>query len=146
MMRSTIGIVYDIVRNGHWLTPATGRAESTRRCTILLLDGRTHCPSIFMAAADLHDAARLASGLYTLLALEFILLAARELHGREHAAAAPLILAGSIGFLFHAHEAQPMLAALTAHTAAYWAADAYGHVVRVWPRLIFGTALALGFL
>jgi 4-amino-4-deoxy-L-arabinose transferase-like glycosyltransferase len=93
----------------------------------------------------LHDAARLASGLYTLLALEFILLAGRELHGREQAAAAPLILAGSIGFLFHAHEAQPMLAALTAHTAAYWA-------LILLPRrphyaaTIFGLALALGFL
>lgn len=50
----------------------------------------------------------------------FIYLAARELHGREQAPAAPLLLAGSIGFLFHAHEAQPMLATLTAHTAAYW--------------------------
>ena len=76
---------------------------------------------LFSWLLPIHDAARLASGLFTLLALEFILLAARERHGRDHAAAAPLILAGSLGFLFHAHEAQPMLAALTAHTAAYWA-------------------------
>ena len=74
-----------------------------------------------------HDAARRASGLFTLLALAFILLAARELHGRDHAAAGPLILAGSIGFLFHAHEAQPMLAALTANTAAFCAVS-YTHL------------------
>ena len=79
------------------------------------------------------------------MALEFILLAARERHGRDHAAAAPLILAGSLGFLFHAHEAQPMLAALTAHTAAYWA-------VTLMPRrpyystVVLGGAIALGFL
>jgi 4-amino-4-deoxy-L-arabinose transferase-like glycosyltransferase len=139
----SIGIAYDLVSRGNWLT--------------LQLAGQAHpdAPLYYWTAAltahlfswllPLHDAARLASGLYTLLALEFILLAARELDGRENAAAAPLILAGSIGFLFHAHEAQPMLAALTAHTAAYWA-------LALLPRrphfatLIFGVALALGFL
>lgn len=68
-----------------------------------------------------HSAARLASALSTLLSLQFILLAARELNGKTIAPAAPLILAGSIGFLYHAHEAQPMLLALAAHSATYWA-------------------------
>ncbi|MDR3221621.1 MAG: hypothetical protein LBU46_06410 [Candidatus Accumulibacter sp.] len=115
----SIGIAHDIIENGNWL--------------ILQLAGRVYpdAPLYYWFAASVgklfswlmpfHDAARMASGVFTLLALEFILLAARELHGRPNAAAAPLILAGSIGFLFHAHEAQPMLLALTAHTAAYWA-------------------------
>ncbi len=92
-----------------------------------------------------HDASRLASGLCTLLALEFILLTARELHGKPFSAVAPLILAGSIGFLFHAHEAQPMLAALTAHTAAYWALILMPRRRR-FSALIFATAVALAFL
>ncbi len=139
----TIGIVYDIFSNGDWLTPElAGQAHP-------------HAPFYYWTAAltahlfswllPMHDAARLASGIYTLLALEFILLAARELHGREHAAAAPLILAGSIGFLFHAHEAQPMLAALTAHTAAYWALALLPRRPRQ-ATAVFGAALALGFL
>ena len=139
----TIGIAYDIFSNGNWLTPE--------------LAGQTypHAPFYYWTAAltthlfswllPTHDAARLASGVYTLLALEFILLAARELHGREHAAAAPLILAGSIGFLFHAHEAQPMLTALTAHTAAYWALTLLPRRPRQ-ATAIFGAALALCFL
>ena len=113
----TIGVVHAMVTNGDWLTPA--------------LAGRPYpdAPLYYWVAAvsssllswllPVHDAVRLASGVFTLLALAFILLAARELHGREQAPAAPLLLAGSIGFLFHAHEAQPMLATLTAHTAAY---------------------------
>ncbi len=139
----TIGIAHDIARNGNWL--------------ILQLGGRPYpdAPLYYWLAAAIgqafswllpfHDAARMTSGIFTLLALEFILLAARELHGREHAAAAPLILAGSIGFLFHAHEAQPMLAALAAHAAAYWA-------LALSPRrpllatTVFGGALAFGFL
>ena len=139
----SIGIAYDIFSNGDWLTPElAGQAHP-------------HAPFYYWTAAltahlfswllPVHDAARLASGIYTLLALEFILLAARELHGREHAAAAPLILAGSIGFLFHAHEAQPMLAALTAHTAAYWALTLLPRRPRL-ATIVFGAALALGFL
>ena len=72
--------------------------------------------TIGMTPTDVVSRVLAASGV-----MAFILLAARELHGRDHAAAGPLILAGSIGFLFHAHEAQPMLAALTANTAAFWA-------------------------
>lgn len=139
----SIGIAHDIAEHGNWL--------------LLQLAGRSYpdAPLYYWLAASIgklfswllpfHDAARLTSGMFTLLSLEFILLAARELHGRDHAAAAPLILAGSIGFLFHAHEAQPMLAALTAHTAAYWALA----LMPRQPRLaasVFACAFATGFL
>ena len=138
-----IGIAHDIAQHGNWL--------------ILQLAGRPYpdAPLYYWLAAVMgkafswllpfHDAARMTSGIFTLLALQFILLAARELHGREHAAAAPLILAGSIGFLFHAHEAQPMLVALTAHTAAYWALALLPRLPRL-ASSVFGTALAVGFL
>ncbi|MDR2112350.1 MAG: hypothetical protein LBQ62_04495, partial [Candidatus Accumulibacter sp.] len=139
----SIGIAHDIVKNGNWL--------------ILRLAGRAYpdAPLYYWLAASagrlfswlmpFHDAVRMTSGVFTLLALEFILLAARELHGRPYAAAAPLILAGSIGFLFHAHEAQPMLLALTSHTAAYWAFALLPR--QPWRAIpIFAAALATGFL
>ena len=139
----SIGIAYDIVTNGHWLVPQlAGQVYIDAPLYYWVSACTAH---LFSWLLPFHDAARLASGLFTLLALEFILLAARELYGRERATAAPLILAGSIGFLFHAHEAQPMLAALTAYTAAYWA-------LTLMPRRpgfatsILGFALALGFL
>ena len=139
----SIGIAHDMLSGGHWLMPH--------------LAGQPYpdAPFYYWAAAAFgklfswllpqHEAARLTTGLFTLLALEFILLAARELHGREYAAAAPLILAGSIGFLFHAHEAQPMLAALTAHTAAYWALILLPRRPR-FAATVFAVALALGFM
>ena len=139
----SIGLVYDIVRHGHWLTPQlAGQVYPDAPFYYWTAAVTAH---LFSWLMPIHDAARLASGLFTLLALEFILLAARELHGREHAAAAPLVLAGSIGFLYHAHEAQPMLAALTAHTAAYWSVALLPRRPRL-ATLVFGTALALGFL
>ncbi|MDR0578341.1 MAG: hypothetical protein LBI87_12635 [Candidatus Accumulibacter sp.] len=115
----SIGVAHDMARHGNWLLlQLAGRPypDAPLYHWLAALTGKLFSPLL-----PFHDAARMTSGIFTLLSLEFILLAARELHGREYAAAAPLILAGSIGFLFHAHEAQPMLAALTAHTAAYWA-------------------------
>jgi 4-amino-4-deoxy-L-arabinose transferase-like glycosyltransferase len=139
----SIGIAFDMANSGHWLMPhLAGQSYPDAPLYYWIAAG---FGKLFSWLLPAHDAARLASGLFTLLALEFILLTARELHGKSFAAAAPLILAGSIGFLFHAHEAQPMLAALTAHTAAYWALV----LMPRRPRFacgIFGTALALGFL
>lgn len=139
----TIGIVHEMVTQGHWLTP--GLAGRPYPDAPLYYWVASACAYLFSWLLPLHDAARLASGISTLLALTFILLTARELHGRQHAAAAPLILAGSIGFLFHAHEAQPMLAALTAHTAAYWGLVLLNRRPTQ-GAAIFGLALGLGFL
>ena len=139
----SIGIVHDMLSSGHWLMPhLAGQAYPDAPLYYWVAAG---FGKLFSWLLQEHEAARLASGLFTLLALEFILLAARELHGKDYAAAAPLILAGSIGFLYHAHEAQPMLAALTAHTAVYWA-------LTLLPRrpalasTVYGASVALGFL
>jgi 4-amino-4-deoxy-L-arabinose transferase-like glycosyltransferase len=140
----SIGVAYDIARHhGNWLLlQLAGRPypDAPLYYWIAACAGK-----LFSALMPFHDAARMTSAIFTLLSLEFILLAAREWHGRAHAASAPLILAGSIGFLFHAHEAQPMLVALTAHAAAYWA-------LALLPRrprraaAIFSAAFATGFL
>lgn len=139
----TIGVVHDLVSNGNWLTPSlAGHPYPDAPLYYWVAAASAHLLSWLL---PLHEAARLASGVFTLLALGCTLLAARELHDREQAPAAPLLLAGSIGFLFHAHEAQPMLATLTAHTAAYWG------LTQIDRRPLrgacwFGSALGLGFL
>ncbi|MBK7673421.1 MAG: glycosyltransferase family 39 protein [Candidatus Accumulibacter sp.] len=140
----SIGVVHDILTSGQWLTPSlAGRPypESPLYYWVAAASG-----FLWSWLLPLHEGARLASGLFTLLALGFILLAARELHGREQAPAAPLLLAGSIGFLFHAHEAQPMLATLTAHTAAYWGLTQFLGKRPRHGATCFGAALGLSFL
>lgn len=139
----TIGVVHGILANGDWL--ALSLAGSPYPDAPLYYWMAAACSHLFSWLLPLHEGARLASGACTLLALTFSLLAARELHGREQAPAAPLLLAGSIGFLFHAHEAQPMLAALTAHTAAYWGLTLLDRRP-LRGACVFGSALGLGFL
>lgn len=73
---------------------------------------------LFNWLLPLHDALRLASGLWTALSLTAIYYAGRELYGQHSAAATPLLLAGSLGLLVRAHEAQPMLVLLTACSLA----------------------------
>jgi 4-amino-4-deoxy-L-arabinose transferase-like glycosyltransferase len=62
-------------------------------------------------------AVRLASTLFAALAGGALWLASRELHGREQAGAAPLLLIGCLGFLVQSHEAQPMMALIAALAA-----------------------------
>lgn len=73
---------------------------------------------LFGGLLPLHDALRLASGVWTALTLTAIYYAGRELYDQHSAAASPLLLAGSLGLLVRAHEAQPMLVLLTAFSMA----------------------------
>ena len=62
----------------------------------------------------MHDALRLASGVWTALTLIALYYAGREWYGQNNAAAAPILLTGSFGLIVRAHEAQPMLVLLAA--------------------------------
>ena len=71
---------------------------------------------------EFHAAARLASGAFMFLAFWMLYAAARRWapaeQGRSVAAAAVLLLLGSVGLIVHAHEALPELASLAAICAA----------------------------
>lgn len=73
---------------------------------------------VFSPFLPTHDAIRLASGFWVAASLAGLYYASREIFGKDFAAAAPMLLAGSLGLIIHAHDAQPVLIALTAHTAA----------------------------
>lgn len=140
---TSFGVVYDMLLRDSWLTPSiAGQAYPHAPLYFWIAAA---CGKLFSWLLPLHDAVRLASGLITFLIFGFTHLAARALHGRDYAVAAPLILAGSIGFLVHAHQTQPMLLTLTAHCAAYWALALLDR--KPWQAaLIFGTSLAVGIL
>lgn len=140
---TAFGVAWDMLQRGSWLTPAiAGQAYPDAPLYYWIAAA---CGKLFSWLLPAHDGIRLASGLFTFVILGFTHLAARALHGREYAVAAPLILAGSIGFLVHAHQTQPMLLTLAAHFAAYWALAMLDR--RPWQAAaIFGAALGLGIL
>ncbi len=61
---------------------------------------------------ELHDGARLASALFTALAIYFIARAAESLYGRPSRTPAALLTLGTLGLVLHAHETQPLIALL----------------------------------
>jgi 4-amino-4-deoxy-L-arabinose transferase-like glycosyltransferase len=92
---------------------------------------------ILGALVPFHNGARLASGLCVLTALWLLY--------RVAGAAAPLLLIGAMGFMVHAHEALPELAALAASCAAY-AVLPRAHERPLAAGALFGAALGLAFL
>lgn len=144
----TIGIAADMLQRGHWLVPHL--ADRPYPDAPLYYWTAALAGTLFSWLLPLHDAIRLASGFWVALTLFLLYRAGREWHSsepapHEFAIASTLAMAGCLGFLVHAHEAQPMLVSLTGHAAAYWA-------LALLPRkpkraaVIFGLALGLGFL
>ena len=124
-----IGTAWHMLSHGDWLSPdLAGRAF--------------HEPPLYYWSAALtgmlfgwllpaHEAIRLASGFWVMLALVSLYYAAREIYGQESAAASPLLLAGCAGLLLHAHDAQPMLIGLAAYGGALGALAAIGRRPRL---------------
>lgn len=111
-----IGVTWSMLQHGDWLAPMlAGQAfnEPPLYYWTAALTGKA-----LGWLLPLHEAIRLASGLWVALALMGLYYAGRELHGEEGAAASPLLLAGSAGLLLHAHDAQPMLVALAAYAGS----------------------------
>lgn len=134
-----IATAWQMLTSGDWLAP--------------MLAGRPfHEPPLYYWSAaisgwlfghllPLHDALRLASGAWVALTLVALYYAGRELHGDQHAAAAPMLLAGSAGLLLHAHDAQPMLVALAAYAGTIGAGALMAR--KPWAAgLFYGLALA----
>ncbi|MDT3736176.1 MAG: glycosyltransferase family 39 protein [Denitratisoma sp.] len=139
-----IGVVYSMLDDGHWLLPRMAGeiwldSPPLYHWTAALLGW------LFGFILPLHDAARLASGLYAGLMILCLAGAARHFIGAEAARGAALVAIGCLGLLVHAHETQPAIAFLAATAAIY-----YG--LALLPQrplrggVVAGAALGLGFL
>jgi len=138
------GIVHQMLNNGQWLIPNLAGEP-------FLEDG----PLYYWIAAgmawigspllELHNGARLASGMLLLLALAFIRLATREFFGRHEGDAAALILLGSLGLLVHAHENLAEIGVLAAHALGLFAL-ALAHRRHVLAGVLLGAAWGTALL
>jgi 4-amino-4-deoxy-L-arabinose transferase-like glycosyltransferase len=132
-----LGDVLDRLENGRslWATPAplyTLVASLLARWTPFGL--------------DIQDSARLASGVFILISLAAIGLAARRLLGRGYGAAATLALMGGFGLLLRAHAFIPETALLAAWAMMLWGLG-WSHAQPKAGGILMGlslTALSLG--
>jgi len=93
----TFGLVWHILETGQWLVPTLGGEPFVEKPPLFFWTAALFAKA-FAWALPVHDAARLASGFSVALTLWFTWLAT----GKRIAAA--LLLAGSLGYLQHAHQ------------------------------------------
>lgn len=114
------GIVHQMLRHGEWLVPSLAGEPFVEDGPLYYWLGAAFA-WLASPVLELHNAARLASAVFALLAFSFVRLAARELYGRAEGEAAMLALLGSVGLLIHAHENVGEIGALAAHALALYA-------------------------
>ncbi len=134
-----IASAWQMLQHNDWLAPElAGRAfhEPPLYYWSAALTGK-----IFGWLLPLHEAIRLASGLWVALAMMGLYYASRELYGEDSAAASPMLLAGCAGLLFHAHDAQPMLVAMAAYSGTLGSLAAIGRKPRL-TGIYYGLSLA----
>lgn len=140
----TFGVIFDLWQSGQPLVPRLAGEP------FLELNPLFYWTGAFFASAlgpwlPLHDAARLASGFYMLLALVFVGLAGRTLYGPSRGRLAVLLLIGCVGLIVHAHETIADLALLSGFAAAV-----YGMALALrYPALggfVAGTGTGVAFL
>jgi len=134
------GIAYDLLNGGDWWAPRLV-GEAYLDAPPLYYWVAAACGRLFGWLLPLHDAVRLATGLFGALFLAFLGYASRTLHSlasvastdpefaspkltrvsaeRQVGGAAILIAIGSLGLLWPIHETQPLIALLAASAAAY---------------------------
>lgn len=138
------GVVFSMLESGHWLLPQLA-GESWLDSPPLYHWVAAILAKTIGLVLPLHDAARLATGLFAGIMIASLWGAALRFIGQEAARGAVLIAIGCLGLLVHVHEVQPAIAHLAAAAALYFGLA----LLPENPRrggLLAGAALGLGFL
>lgn len=98
----SIGLIQHVLSTGDWVVPAILGEPFLQNPPLYPLTAALFT-KLFGWALPMHDAARLASGFYLLIAAGALSAAARELYGRGQSWLAPLAFVGALGLAPPAH-------------------------------------------
>ncbi|ABB32606.1 glycosyl transferase family protein [Geobacter metallireducens RCH3] len=99
----TFGLVNHILRTGDWVVPTLAGEPFLEKPPLFFITAAGFA-RLFSPLMPLHDAARLAAGFYSLVALLFAGLSGRELFGKGKGRIAALLVLGCIGLQPTAHK------------------------------------------
>lgn len=140
----TFGVVYEILRGGSWVVPTLAGEPFMDKPPLFYLTAAATA-KLFSFALPLHDAARLATGLWMAAVFAFMALAGRHLYGIRYGAISALLLLGCFGFVTRAHLLLTDMALLAGFAMAY-----YGFAAALQRPLLggfwIGTGIGIGFL
>jgi 4-amino-4-deoxy-L-arabinose transferase-like glycosyltransferase len=140
----TISIVKHFLEGGSWVVPTMAGEPFLEKPPLYYLSAAAFA-KLFSPLLAVHDAARLATGLWMALTLTLVGMTGRELWGLGSGRQATLIFLGSIGLVFSAHTLNPDVAGLTGYAMSFYA-------LALAPRkpgragLLLGTGAGIGFL
>lgn len=113
-----LGPIHAILTRGSWLMPEIA-GEALFDFPPLYYWAGAILAKLLGGLLPIHDAARLASSLFTAAFLYWTGVAARRLYGETAFAPAILLALGAVGLVVHAHETQPILAQLAGMAICY---------------------------
>ena len=115
----TFGVIFDLLQGGSWVVPTlTGEPFLDKPPLFYLTAAAT--AKLFSFALPLHDAARVATGLWIAVTFAFTALAGRELYGARYGAVSALLLLGCFGFVVRGHQLITDVALLAGFAMAYY--------------------------
>jgi 4-amino-4-deoxy-L-arabinose transferase-like glycosyltransferase len=138
------GVVHQMLDSGDWLLPRLA-GEPYFEDGPLYFWISALAVKAFGSVLPPHDAARIASALFVVVALWFVRLAARELYGKQQGDLSMIALLGCLGLTWHAHETAPETAMLAGLAAAYYGVS-ISHRKPVKGGLVFGLGAGVAFL
>lgn len=139
----TFGVVYELLKSGNWLVPHLAGAPFFNTPPLLHYTAAATA-GLLHPLLPLHDAARIATGLYMGFTFLFCGLAGRELHGRGTGTIAMLLLLGTFGLVVRSHQLITDVAALAGFAIVY-----YGCALAPrsrWAAIGIGTGIGVVFL
>jgi 4-amino-4-deoxy-L-arabinose transferase-like glycosyltransferase len=114
------GVLFQLLQSGDWVVPGLAGETYLNRPTLFYLVA-AYIGSSFAPPLELHDAVRLASGLFVGATLVMTALAAHELFGAKRGWVAALSLLGCTGLLVRSHQLIPDLAYLAGYATSIYA-------------------------
>ena len=116
----TISTVKTILDTGNLIAPTSASDTDIANPPLYYLSAAATA-HVFAAVLPLHDAARLASGLWMVITLLMIGMTGRELWGKGFGRQTTFVFIGSLGLVLSAHTLMPAVSTLAAIAIAFYA-------------------------
>ncbi|MBC7756957.1 MAG: glycosyl transferase [Bdellovibrio sp.] len=116
----TISIVKTILDTGNLIAPGSASDADIANPPLYYLSAAATA-KVFGTILPLHDAARLASGLWMVISLLMIGMTGRELWGKGFGRQTTFVFIGSLGLVLSAHTLMPAVSTLAAVATAFYA-------------------------
>lgn len=136
---ASIGIIDTMLNSGNWLLPTLAGDLTLERAPFFYQVAALFAKVLAPRWLEVHDAARLASGVFMALALTFCGGAGRELVGRRAGRVVVVVLIGCLGLLVRGHALTPDVATFAGFALAF-----YGMVLALRLPGLAGLALGAG--